>query len=87
MIEEAEKRGKELVMLGQTSYYSKALCGALVQRLYLGFYSYNAIIQYCIRHFFGKLFTSATLTSNTYRAEVEKSIRDKMTHCNYIIDN
>lgn len=87
VIEEAEKRGKELVMLGQTSYYSKALCGALVQKLYLSFYSYNTFIQYCIRHFFGKLFTPATLTPNTYRAEVEKSIKDKMTHHNYIIDN
>lgn len=87
VIEEAEKRGKELVMLGQTSYYSKALCGALVQRLYLGFYSYNAIIQYCIRNFFGKLFTSATLTPNTYRVEVEKSIKDKMAYYHYVIDN
>ena len=87
VIEEAEKRGKELVMLGQTSYYSKALCGALVQKLYLGFFSHNTFIQYCIRHFFGKLFTPATLTPNTYRAEVEKSIRNKLMLCNYIIDN
>lgn len=87
VIEEAEKDNKQLVMLGQTSYYSKALCGALVQRLYLGFYSYNTIIQYCIRHFFGKLFTPATLTPNTYRAEVEKSIKDKMKYYNYMVDN
>lgn len=87
VIEEAEKNNKQLVMLGQTSYYSKALCGALVQKLYLGFYSYNTVIQYFIRHFFGKLFTPATLTPNTYRAEVEKSIKNKMALCNYIIDN
>ncbi len=71
VVEAAEKRGKELVMLGQTNYYSKALCGALVQKLYLGFHSYNVIIQYCIRHSFGKLFIPANLTRNVYRKEVD----------------
>lgn len=87
VIEEAEKRGKELVMLGQTSYYSKVLCGALVQKLYLGFYSYNIIIQFTIKNFFGKLFSTIKLMRNVYQAENENTIKEKMTLLNYNVCN
>ena len=87
VIEEAERSNKQLVMLGQTSYYSKALCGALVQKLYLGFYSYNSLIQYCVKHYFGKSFTPVILTPNTYKVEVANIIKKKMVDFNYIIIN
>lgn len=87
VIEEAEKGNKQLVMLGQTSYYSKALCGALVQRLYLGFYSYNTIIQYCVKRFFGELFKPVYLTPNVYKLEMESLIKNKMLELKYTIEN
>ncbi len=87
VIEEAEKGNKQLVMLGQTSYYSKALCGALVQRLYLGFYSYNSVIQYFIRHFFGKLFVPVNLTPNVYRKEVEIIVKKLIKKNGFIVVN
>lgn len=86
-IEEAEKSNKHLVMLGQTSYYSKALCGALVQKLYLGFYSYNSVLQYIIKHFFGKLFTPSFLTPNTYKSSIEIIIKEKMNKLGFTIEN
>ena len=86
-IEEAEKSNKQLVMLGQTSYYSKALCGALVQKLYLGFYSYNSVLQYIIKHFFGKLFQPTILTLNSYKSDIENIIKDKMNKLGFTIEN
>lgn len=87
VIEEAERSNKQLVMLGQTSYYSKALCGALVQKLYLGFYSYNTLIQYCVKHYFGKLFTPVYLTPNSYQSGIEMIVKNELQKQNYIISN
>ncbi|MDD4764622.1 MAG: hypothetical protein PHS39_02010 [Atribacterota bacterium] len=70
VIEEAEERGKSQVILGQTSYYPKVLSGALVEGLYLGFYSYNNFIQFFIRHFLGKLFTPTKVLDNVYKKEI-----------------
>lgn len=78
---------KLLIMLGQTSYYSKALCGALVQKLYLGFYSYNSLIQYCIENYFGKLFTLVDLTPNSYQSGIEIIIKNKLLEEDYIVCN
>lgn len=87
VIEEAEKENKELVMLGQTSYYSKALCGALVQKLYLGFFSYNLILQYFIKHYFGKVFLPSELTLNSYQSDISIQIKKKMNTSGLYIEN
>ena len=53
---EAEKRNKKWVILGQTSYQTKAYCGAMFERLYLGVYSHKPILNFFIKHFFKYLF-------------------------------
>ncbi|KAA1244682.1 hypothetical protein [Aquimarina sp. RZ0] len=55
-IQEAEKRGKKFVVLGQTSYTPKAYSGAIFERLYLGFYSTNKFMTFILNHFFKYLF-------------------------------
>lgn len=87
VIEQAEELGKELVMLGQTGYYSKALSGAFVQNLHLGFYSYNALMQFCIRNLFDKLFKMPTIYSNTYRKEIELTVRQKIENKGIVSEN
>lgn len=64
--EEAESRGKFQVILGQTSYYPKVLSGALVERLHLGFYSYNPILQFLIKNTFCKIFSPTPVMPNVY---------------------
>ncbi|MDR1707107.1 MAG: hypothetical protein LBR46_03800 [Prevotella sp.] len=66
VVEEAELRGKSYIALGQTSYYSKVLSGAVVEKLYLGFYSYNIFIQFIIKTFFGRLFLDTKVLNNIY---------------------
>lgn len=87
VIKEAENRNKQLVMLGQTSYYSKALCGALVQKLYLGFYSYSPFIQYCVKHLFGELFKPTNLMKNVYKPELENVIKNRMSEIGIVVEN
>lgn len=75
VIEEAIIREKSDVILGQTSYYPKVLSGAFVEQLYLGFYSYHKIVQFLIKHIFGKLFTSTPVMDNVYKKEFSDKIR------------
>lgn len=74
-IEVAEIRGKFQVVLGQTSYYPKVLSGALVERLYLGFYSYNRFIQLLIKTFVGKMFAQTAVMHNVYAKQNEENIK------------
>lgn len=75
VIEEAEKRGKFHVILGQTSYYPKVLSGALVERLYLGFYSYNCIIQFIVHNLLQKVFPKTKVLPNVYKKDYETQIK------------
>lgn len=77
IIEEAEKRNKFQVVIGQTSYYPKVLSGALVERLYLGFYSYNPVLQYLIKKVFGSLFMPTKVMNNTYNDNSSNQIKKK----------
>lgn len=84
VIEEAIERGKSHVILGQTSYYPKVLSGALVEHLYLGFYSYNIFIQFFIKHYLGKLFTPTKVLDNVYKKEI--GVRLKLWYSQHGID-
>ena len=53
---EAEKRNKNWLVLGQTSYEPKAYSGAIFEKLYLGAYSHKPIMRFFINHFFKFLF-------------------------------
>jgi hypothetical protein len=53
---EAEKRNKNWVVLGQTSYKAKAYSGAIFEKLYLGVYSHRPLMKFFITHFFKFLF-------------------------------
>lgn len=57
---EAEKRDKRWVVLGQTSYQTKAYCGAMFERLYLGVYSHKPVLKFFIKNFFKYLFPKFT---------------------------
>lgn len=86
-VEEAEKRKKVMVALGQTSYYPKVLSGALVERVFLGFYSYNSVIQFLIKKTFGKLFELTKVMKNSYRRELEHEIKEEYSETGIIIYN
>ena len=53
---EAEKRNKNWVLLGQTSYKAKAYSGAIFEKLYMGVYSHRPLMKFFINHFFKFLF-------------------------------
>ena len=55
-ISEAERKNKNVCVLGQTSYYPKILSGTVMQSLFLGFYSHKTIIKWCIKYLFKYLF-------------------------------
>lgn len=86
-IEIAEEKGKNYVKIGQTSYYPKILSGALVENLYLGFYSYNAIIQFLIKNLFGELFSPTNVQSNAYKKDLIKAIMKKVSADGFDIIN
>lgn len=73
-IQEAEKSNKKFIKIGQTSYYPKVMSGALVENLYLGFYSYNRLLDFVIKTFFTKLFPKTLILDNTYKSEVKEMV-------------
>ena len=73
--------------IGQTSYYPKVLSGALVEDLYLGFYSYNFIIQFFVENVFGKLFNQTKVLPNVYNNELKKVILEKVRAGGFEITN
>lgn len=74
VIQEAEKYNKKFVKIGQTSYYPKVLSGALVENLYLGFYSYNRLLSFIIKVLFPKLFPKTLVIDNIYKSEVKEVV-------------
>lgn len=74
VIQEAEKNNKKFVKIGQTSYYPKVLSGALVENLYLGFYSYNRLLSFIIKVIFPKLFPKTSVIDNIYKSEVKEMV-------------
>ena len=68
-VKEAEKRGKALVDFGQTSYYPKVMSGALVEKIYYGFFSTNKTLQYIIRNVFKSVFIPMEIPDNVYLAQ------------------
>lgn len=75
VIEEAELRKKSCVILGQTSYYSKVLSGAIVEKLYLGFHSHSRFMKFLIKHFFSKLFTDTEVLNNVYMQNYQEILK------------
>jgi hypothetical protein len=67
VIEEAELRQKEHVVLGQTSYYSKVLSGAVAEKVFLGLYSSNVLINFAIKLFGKQLFSETKVLENVYK--------------------
>ncbi len=82
VIEEAVENKKEMVWLGQNSNYSKVLCGAYIVRVFLGFYSYQRFLGFCIKHLFGQLFTPTKVLQNVYKTEINEQIRSKFQDLN-----
>lgn len=87
VIQEAEKNNKKIVKIGQTSYYPKVLSGALVENLYLGFYSYNKFLNFIIKVFFVKLFPKTSVIDNIYKPEVQKEVIEACTKAGMHICN
>lgn len=77
----AECMGKELIDLGQTSYYPKVMSGAFVENLYYGFYSHKFIVRFIIRNYFSSIFAPIEIPANVYldsvKNEVISFIREK----------
>jgi hypothetical protein len=86
-VEEAEKRKKTIVVLGQTSYYPKVLSGAFVERVYLGFYSYIPVLQFLIKNILGKLFMPTKVMDNSYNYELERKIKERYSSLGFEIYN
>lgn len=74
VVQEAEKNNKKFIKIGQTSYYPKVLSGALVENMYLGFYSYNRLSNFVIKTFFTKLFPKTPVMDNIYKSEVKEVV-------------
>ena len=77
-MKEAEVRKKSIVELGQTAYYPKIMSGAFVEKMYLGFYSYNKFWKLLINHIFKYVFISIKTYPNVY-LEAYKNIAKE--HC------
>lgn len=87
VIEEAQKMDKKFVVLGQTSYYPKVLSGALVERLYAGFYSHNCFIRLLIKYLFKYLFKPTKVIDNIYTDAAQKDIVSSFVRDGYVIYN
>lgn len=87
VIQEAEKNNKKFIKIGQTSYYPKVLSGALVENLYLGFYSYNRLLNFAIKVFFKKLFPKTLAIDNIYKSDVKKMVIEACTKAGMHICN
>lgn len=71
---EAEKRNKNCLVLGQTSYEAKAIKGALFEKTYLGIYSYKRSMKFIIKYFLKYLFPEFTKPNvNGISNEIKKT--------------
>lgn len=86
-MKEAEVRKKSIVELGQTAYYPKIMSGAFVERMYLGFYSYNKFWKFLIKHIFKYVFTSIEIYPNVYLEAYKNIAKEHCTAMGYKIYN
>lgn len=84
IIREAEKRGKKIIEFGQTSYYPKALSGAVVENIYYGFWSDKPFYGMLINKLFGKIFAPPAIPGNAYRPNALESVKKRLQECNVI---
>lgn len=66
MVEEAEKRHKDYVDLGQTSYYPKVMSGAFAEDIYYGFWSNHYLLKWLIKNVFPRMFVPQHIPENVY---------------------
>lgn len=82
---EAEKRNKEYVVLGQTSYTPKAYSGCLFEKLYLGVYFKNTFLNLILKSIFPYLFPSFEKPFvNCYKEEFQEDLNIFMKNINRI---
>lgn len=86
-IEEAERRGKAFVDLGQTSYYPKTMSGALVENIYYGFWSRNPIVKWFINHGLENMFTPPPIPEHVYLEEYAELAHRVLTEKGFILIN
>lgn len=70
IVREAEKRGREIIEFGQTSYYPKVLSGAMVENVYYGFWSDRPFYKFLIKKVFCKIFAPPGIPGNAYRPAI-----------------
>lgn len=73
-IQLAESMGKEIIDLGQTSYYPKVMSGAFVENLYYGFYSPKVIVNYLIKNVFASIFEPILVPDHVYLEDKKDEI-------------
>lgn len=84
IIREAEKRGKRIIEFGQTSYYPKALSGAVVENIYYGFWSDKPFYRMLINKLFGKIFAPPAIPGNAYRPNALEAVLHRLDECGVI---
>ncbi len=87
VVKEAKARKKRIVELGQTAYYPKIMSGALVEKMYLGFYSYKKIWKYLIKHIFKYIFTPIEIFPNVYLEQYKNIAKEHCEALEYKIYN
>lgn len=86
-VKEAECRGKALVDFGQTSYYPKVMSGALVEKIFYGFFSTNKMLQYIIRNVFKNVFIPMDIPDNVYLARYREDAVSALESKGFVIVN
>lgn len=65
-VKEAEKKNKDFVDFGQTSYYPKVMSGALVENIYYGFWSDHVLFKWLIKNAFPIFFLPPEIPKHVY---------------------
>ena len=86
-VKEAEKRKKSFIDLGQTSYYPKAMSGALIEKIHYGFWAKGGIMKFMINHFFDKLFAPQLMPDHVYLTQYADSAHNILSNYNFVLVN
>lgn len=86
-VEEAARRGKDLVDFGQTSYYPKVMSGAFVENIYYGFWSDKFCLKVVIKHLFKKIFLPQYIPQNVYLEKYEAKVYEILESRGFILLN
>lgn len=86
-IEEAEKRGKDLVEFGQTSYYPKVMSGAMAENIYYGFWSDKLLLNKMIHKLFKRIFIPPHIMNNVYLEEYKNIVFRKLESKGFVLMN